>query len=1445
MEAMKKGLFFLCVFSLAILFFAGQTATASPPGQDGEIEPQKVYASTREGSKCVDAYQRLEVWNVGAAGGEEYKFASLTSSFDGTEEHTMVFGPFSGGPNGYILYSDIYGETLEEYLDHQTRDDGDPVMDWVWYQFIDGVKVEQRLRYRNAGDPTIYEIVRCELTVDNPEAFYTTALQPPPDLDQDPIPWEDPVVDADPDNWEDPVVDADPDNWEDPNTDANPDAWDNPGSSDAGSNNVGKLIGGAAIIGLGSAAALTAGGAGVWAVRKLGKRKTKAPAHSQPKPFSGTSSASPANASSGGIYGSGTKDDPYRDAAAFKVNKDGSISNYPENANRPPQIFGKGTAADPYRDHSPGSVAAPPPSPATSKPATQKQPPQKKDPDKKKNEKKKEQPKTYYLMANTNQIRISGGGSQNFQVEAWESVAGGQPVPCSASLEIIVPPKSGLTVSPASGLGRILATLSAGRAVRAGTYTLQIRGTAPDGQQIKPGSIGVTASANYYELRCNPQDFELRPAEEKEFELSLWRFLPDGRQETAQDVPVTLEPFGEDNPLEVDPLNGNGQFKCQVSVPKETLTKTYYLQASASPPDQTDELKILITIRVTPPPTLVVIFDKPMWEPSCRIDLFKLKDIEPDELERLAMEGGQLTVRAWGEFRGTEQIIESHLPIEDGTCRLERDGDVSEKVSWNSSVSGYLIEVAPLPGNTAGAHQLTVHVPVPVDKVYVKTLDNILKNARLVGDALGHSMSDNAEDYIQEYMAYIAKTEAQTLRDRKKELPRWLYYTSAFTRYSAESIAAFNLALNLHESAYRRFLHSMINAILEFLFWLIEKVATKAWRAFVTGGKDAAKETLEAQARQKIEDLLETEARTLTKKNQALEQQFKAATQETSESQMLKKIEKNALDQAEVEIQRIERELAEARNRLQTFQSGQDEAAQQAVRQEVETIKQLEERLSQGALNRQNITATIDTLEKEIHSKVLELQKLTSQLQGVKTQVSTLEKMQKGVRSGKNLKEVSDAITNAKPGPDVLDPQLKRSLDAFVDQHWKQLDEVLLYLEKNRQHLENADNLIHQVQALKIALRKELGYETIKMTQEDFIIKPELQKQIEEMNAATTRARSTMPSAYRALDRSAYDPGLLGWVYHKMDEELEWFYQLHGYARDWLAGFALEEDLILFILETTMKILLKVSNLLIAYFHKPEAVRSMIQPDLRRTGIDKVKTLGVRDQFFRFPENELIALGHALHPRSISPAYDKARMMHDMITKAENGYKKERLLQKNEALDYLENTLIQALTHDFEKTPNADALGVSSSMIENLRKITASMDEYVRGFKAAEASGEEGLMAVWERRMHATEWTAQDVETMIEWMIWAVQSLAILLGLMGFLTGFGAPVGAALLSTAALMSLFGAGLRVAIVILFTMPNIVGFQYDVIVSHALMYDVLYDGLPETLDNIIVERYDAGS
>ena len=136
------------VFLLFILIILLSLSPISVWAQEPtpELEPQKVTAIYEGTCGEQDFQTTLEVWNVGAAGGEEYAQAVFTTATCMTvnvdepyvKANEPIYGTFSGGPNGVAK---IVGNLN------------------IVFHFVDGTRVE---------------VAGYEMIVQNPEAFPAT-----------------------------------------------------------------------------------------------------------------------------------------------------------------------------------------------------------------------------------------------------------------------------------------------------------------------------------------------------------------------------------------------------------------------------------------------------------------------------------------------------------------------------------------------------------------------------------------------------------------------------------------------------------------------------------------------------------------------------------------------------------------------------------------------------------------------------------------------------------------------------------------------------------------------------------------------------------------------------------------------------------------------------------------------------------------------------------------------------------------------------------------------------------------------------------------------------------------------------------------------------------------------------------------------------------------------
>jgi len=137
----------IILLTLTLLLSSPLTALA----QDPEIQPEQVYI-TGDNQPCGGQpwIVNMEVWNVGAQGGEAYAEAILTGQncVNGKLEDASgpMLGTFSGGPNGVAAF--VYPTNINGVAGTAT----------IEFQFVDGRSILLQ------GSPTGY-------IIQNPEAF--------------------------------------------------------------------------------------------------------------------------------------------------------------------------------------------------------------------------------------------------------------------------------------------------------------------------------------------------------------------------------------------------------------------------------------------------------------------------------------------------------------------------------------------------------------------------------------------------------------------------------------------------------------------------------------------------------------------------------------------------------------------------------------------------------------------------------------------------------------------------------------------------------------------------------------------------------------------------------------------------------------------------------------------------------------------------------------------------------------------------------------------------------------------------------------------------------------------------------------------------------------------------------------------------------------------------
>jgi len=126
------------------------------------------------------------------------------------------------------------------------------------------------------------------------------------------------------------------------------------------------------------------------------------------------------------------------------------------------------------------------------------------------------------------------------------------------------------------------------------------------------------------------------------------------------------------------------------------------------------------------------------------------------------------------------------------------------------------------------------------------------------------------------------------------------------------------------------------------------------------------------------------------------------------------------------------------------------------------------------------------------------------------------------------------------------------------------------------------------------------------------------------------------------------------------------------------------------------------------------------------------------------------------------------------------------------------------------------------------------MVQYEEAFAAANAQGTDYL---WSMGRFAQNSTFQDWDGAIEWLTWAVAWGLRLGSVLLVFTGFGIAAVPTAFAAAQGAEWLGAVLRPAVSWLGTMPDVIAFQYDIVIAAALVYAAATEGNVD-LENLIV-------
>ena len=858
--------------------------------------------------------------------------------------------------------------------------------------------------------------------------------------------------------------------------------------------------------------------------------------------------------------------------------------------------------------------------------------------------------------------------------------------------------------------------------------------------------------------------------------------------------------LNDDDPRIGQILAANSRFKLKVTLLPDPGRGTGTDTQPGPPVEGIAEVVVQI------PQVWNLTFRKQLWDDTEVIDLNKVEGVNKDALQALGDWGGTLFLQPKGRLtdEGQEDILSTKVIESAGECVLDRGNDQLIRGEWDNVRRGYVFEIpASQEGDApAGAGGELVITPwIAPSLGWARQFRRVLKGSRKIGARLAEEVPGDATAYVRDCLDHLAERPEQELIERRMDLNTWVLNTAAFIEFMDQASEMFNKGLGLFDEAFKRFLDNMVNFAVELIFALFDVLDL----VFKSASQNA-KTALKGSTKEMVEELSEKTIRELAQQRELVEQGVRASREGLGslDRQIADVWARWPTDIANPTPE-VLRQMDTVSGQAQLLMRQRDALYEQLLRQKKELV---------------DVQANI-TISQEIKQNA-----------GQATEKAFLD----------NIKERATNLPN--------DPQL-RSLISDLQQITSrdtgqtmamnaQVRQMLAELppgtsEQTRQGLERLSAaLVEHTQAIQAEVLIDLN----KQTYQDLLEKGPLGSRMKQVHEQAQKAKAAAEAIrYQNMAWEHYQ-GFFSPLWWFMDWSLAQILWLHDLAREWIPGLAMAENLLAICVDTVVSYMMSILNAMIDFMNSHQWVRSCINSEVRGRGKSTALANGINPAFFDFPKSTQ-QIPEVLKPRTIvamgqngSPAQMQA-VRQQILTKAAGSYQQERSLQRQQAGAAFTSLCRKALDARRLAQPAPEHLHVST-LRSIWSQLAGPMVQYEQGFAAANAQGTD---YVWSAGRFMENSTFQDWDGAIEWLTWAVAWGLRLGGVLAVFTGFGVAAVPGAFAAAQGAEWIGALLRPAVSWLGTMPDIIAFQYDVIIAAALAFEAATEGNVD-LDHLIV-------
>lgn len=205
----------------------------------------------------------------------------------------------------------------------------------------------------------------------------------------------------------------------------------------------------------------------------------------------------------------------------------------------------------------------------------------------------------YTVQISEQYLTFNVGEYDYLSIKAYKSVNKGPWTPAPEVSLSLTPSGQGFTVSPASGMGEMQATIDTLPDAQSGTGTILVRGVA--GGTTASATVHIELIGADYELWTSRDAFEIAVGETVELTVNPTQMGTSGYMEEVKDARVHIWPPSEKELFQWNPPGGSeqhGKFKLQVTALKANKpSELCFLDLKAVYPDgQEIEKRVEITL---------------------------------------------------------------------------------------------------------------------------------------------------------------------------------------------------------------------------------------------------------------------------------------------------------------------------------------------------------------------------------------------------------------------------------------------------------------------------------------------------------------------------------------------------------------------------------------------------------------------------------------------------------------------------------------------------------------------------------------------------------------------------------------------------------------------------------------------------------------------------------